>query len=922
MSENFVTCTSQAARLRVLETAVYKGPHLFSRTPMVRIQIYLGALEDYPTDRLPGFTDALVAALPGLADHGCSRGHAGGLIERMREGTWLGHVTEHVALELQSLAGANVSRGKTRSVKGRPGVYNMMFAYRDPEVAMLAGRFALELVSSLLPVELQGLEGVDKLPPSPLTSFDLFEAIRYLHEMHVDRAFGPTTASIIDEAEARGIPWQRLDSSSLVQLGYGKNIKRICASCSSLTSQIATEIASDKELTNQLLSGAGIPVPQSALVISPEDAVIEARRLGYPVVTKPLDGNHGRGVNVGLADDDDVRWGFEQAQEHSRHVLVEQHFEGSDHRILVIGGKLVAVAKRVPAHVIGDGTSRLVDLIERENRNPKRGEGHEAPMTRITIDECLVRYIARSGLTLDAVPALGEIVMLRPTANISTGGSAIDMTDVIHPDNALIACRAAQVVGLDIAGIDFVAPDITRSVRETGGGIIEVNAGPGFRMHLYPSEGKPRNVAKPVLDLLYPKGAQSRIPVFAITGTNGKTTTTRMLAHILSSAGQRVGLTTSNGVYIDGRRIAEGDCTGPRSARMVLGDPSVDVAVLETARGGLLREGLAFDRCDVGCVTNVSADHLGLKGIETVEDLAEVKAVIVEAVKPDGWSVLNADNRHTSGMVEIAGGRICFFTMKPRSEWPDFLSEHVNAGGRLLALEESGEMVLHDRGGSYFLARADEIPATLGGLADFNVENALAAASMAICHGLPLPAIRKALTSFATSYEQTPGRLNVADRHGFRVIVDYAHNTDGMRALGSLLLKLKPRHSRLIGVLGMPGDRRDADLFEMGRQAARIFDSVIIKEDADRRGRHAGEVALIIAEGLKSGGLSGSAITVILKEAEAVETALDAAEKGDLVVLTVDDLEGMWKLVTSYRRPEYHPYRSLAPRFVGQGAAH
>jgi cyanophycin synthetase len=922
MSKDIVTCARQAARLRVLETAIYRGPHLFSRTPMVRIQIDLGALEDYPTNLLPGFTDALVAALPGLGDHGCSRGVPGGLIERMKEGTWIGHVTEHVALELQTLAGAHVTRGKTRSVKGQPGVYNMMYAYQDPQVALMAGRFALELVESLLPDELKGLEGLEHLPASPLPSFDLFEAIRYLHEMHVDLAFGPTTASIIEEAEARGIPWRRLDSSSLVQLGWGRNIKRICASCSSLTSQIATEIASDKELTNQLLDAAGLPVPRSALATTAEDAVAAARRLGYPVVTKPLDGNHGRGVNVGLADEDEVRFGFEQAREHSRQVLVEQHFEGADHRILVIGGKLVAVAKRVPAHVIGDGVSSLQALIERENLNPKRGEGHEAPMTRITVDECLLRYIARSGLTLDTVPALGEIVMLRPTANISTGGSAIDLTEVIHPDNALIATRAAEIVGLDIAGIDFVAPDITRSVVETGGGIIEVNAGPGFRMHLYPSEGKPRNVAKPVLDLLYPKSSPSRIPVFAITGTNGKTTTTRMLAHILASTGQRVGLTTSTGVYIDGRRVQDGDCTGPRSARIILGDPSVDVAVLETARGGLLREGLAFDRCDIGCVTNVSGDHLGLKGIETVEDLAEVKSVIVEAVKPDGWSVLNADNIHTANMVEIAGGRICFFTMQARTRWPQFLAEHVRAGGRLVAFEETGEIVLHDRGGSYFVTRADEIPATLGGMAEFNVENALAAASMAICHGLPLPTIREALASFGTSYEQSPGRLNVTDRHGFRVIFDYAHNPDGMRALGALVTKLKPRHRRLIGVLGMPGDRRDADLFEMGRLAASVFDMVIVKEDEDRRGRHAGEVSQILAEGLKSGGFPASSISVILEEKEAVEAALDMAEKGDLVVLTVDDLEAMWELVSRYRRPDFHPHRSLAPRFVGQGAAH
>lgn len=894
-----------AGSLRVLETAVYRGPHLYSRTPMVRIQIDLGRLEDFPTDRLPGFADKLATLLPGLGDHGCSYGVPGGFLKRLEEGTWLGHVCEHVALELQVQAGATVTRGKTRSVAGRPGVYDMMFAYEDAECGLLAGRYALQLVESLLPAELRGFSGLDLLPESPLAVFSLPAALADLKRLHAARTFGPTTLSLVREAEARGIPWRRLNADSLVEFGYGRFARRICASCSTLTSEIATEIASDKELTNRLLDEAGLPVPQALIVGSEEGAVRAAGKLGYPVVTKPLDGNHGRGVNVGLADAEEVRWGFAKAREHSADVLVEQHFEGSDHRILVIGGKLVAVARRVPAHVVGDGVSTLSALIEKENRNPKRGEGHEAPMTRIAIDECLLHFIARAGLTLETVPEKGAFVQLRPTANLSTGGSAIDLTDVIHPDNALIAIRAAAIVGLDIAGIDFVAPDITRSVRETGGGIIEVNAGPGFRMHLHPSEGTPRNVAGPVLDNLFPPGTPATIPIFAVTGTNGKTTTARMLAHIMAATGKKVGLTTSTGVYVNGQRIMEGDCTGPRSARLVLADPGVEVAVLETARGGLLREGLAFQRCDIGCVTNVSSDHLGLRGIETVEDLARVKAVIVEAVHEKGWSILNADNPLTAAMAAEAGGRICYFTTRARPDWPVFLKDHVRRGGRAIAGGRStgtSDIVLYDGGAAFLVGRVEDIPATLQGLADFNVENALAASAMAICHGVSLPVIRSALATFGTSYEQSPGRLNIVDRNGYRTILDYAHNTHGLKALGQLVGKLKPSHSRIIGVVGMPGDRRDSDITEIGEVAAGMFDLVLIKEDGDLRGREPGSVATLLVDGLRRGGLNERAIRIIPDELQAVRQALDLAREGDLVVVMADDLDAIWHLVSTHER--------------------
>jgi cyanophycin synthetase len=887
--------------LDVREVAVYRGPHLYSRTPMVRIEVDLGLLEDYPTDRLPGFKDALLEVLPGLARHGCSLGFAGGFVRRMEEGTWLGHVAEHVAIELQNIVGADVARGKTRSVPGHPGVYNMMFEYEDEEVGLVAGRLALELVNSLLPSALRGLSGAEKIAGWPLEAFDAAAAIAYLRERRAACAFGPTTASIVREAEARGIPWHRMDGSSLVQFGYGKNIKRIRASCSTLTSEIATEIAGDKELTNHLLSQAGLPVPRCEIVTSAEEAVAAAQRLGFPVVTKPIDGNHGRGVNIGLEDAAEVEWGFGQAAACSHPVLVEQQFRGDDHRILVIGGKLVAAARRVPAHVVGDGHSSIEALIARQNEDPRRGEGHEAVLTKITIDECLLHYIGLSGLDLATVPAKGERVMLRPTANLSTGGTAVDCTASIHPDNALIACRAAQIVGLDIAGIDFVAPDISRSVLETGGGIIEVNAGPGFRMHLSPTEGTARNVAKPVVDLLYPPGTPSRIPVLAVTGTNGKTTTARMLAHILAGSGQKVGLTSTTGIHVGGRKIMSGDCTGPKSARIVLSEPDLDVAVLETARGGILREGLGFDACDVGCVTNVTGDHLGLRGIDTVEDLARVKSVVVEAVRRDGWSVLNADNPHTAAMREDAGGQLCYFTTRPTQDWPDFLRIHRRDGGRVLScdLEDARPaIILHDRGQEVHVADIAEIPATLEGLAAFNVENALAAAATAYCNGISLSLIRAGLRSFATTYEQSAGRLNITDCGGVRTILDYAHNPSGLRALGGLVARLKEHHGTAIGVIGIAGDRRDEDIIEMGEVAAGIFDRLILKEDDDLRGRATGEVAALLSEGARRAGFAMANVEIVLSEAAAVDHALSSARPGDLVVLTVDDIDAVWKQVS------------------------
>ncbi|MGV3614490.1 MAG: cyanophycin synthetase [Fimbriimonas sp.] len=896
---------------RIEEVRVYRGPSPYGYRPVVRFKFDLGALEAYPTTRIEGFTERLLEFVPTLGEHGCCYGEPGGFVRRLHDGTWLGHVAEHVAMELQCLAGTHVTYGKTRSTGDTSGVYNVVYSYTEERVGLLAGWLALRLIQSLLPEPLRTVEGMEKFVPrdaeplaEPDAPFDFTAEFEALVRVAQRLALGPTTRSLVDEAKRRGIPAIRLDDQSLVQLGYGRYQKRIRASVTGMTSHIGLDCAGDKALTSKLLADSGIPVPKGWVVRTAEEAVAAAKRIGFPVVTKPLDGNHGRGVSLDLSTPEEVAWGFEQAVAHSRKVIVEAFFHGHDYRVLVVNGQVVAASHRVPAHVVGDGRHTIAELVERVNQDPRRGIGHEKVMTRITIGAQAEKLMKCAGYRLDTVLPEGETFLLAPTANMSTGGTAIDVTDQMHPDNREICRRAALIIGLDVAGIDLITPDISKPLSEVGGGICEVNAGPGFRMHLQPSEGTPRNVAKPVIDMLFPDDVPCRIPIVAITGTNGKTTTSRMVAHILKMTGKRVGLTTSSGIYINGEKYLEGDTTGPWSAKVVLRDPTIDAAVLETARGGILREGLGFDRCDVGCVLNVTEDHLGVGGIDSVEDLAWVKSLVVEVVDDGGVSVLNADDPLVARMRRKAGGRIVYFSMRGGEGSPRVLQDHIRSGGTAVVVQPGvkGDMLTIYDGEHYLpLLWAHEIPATLGGTAGFNIENALAAAAIAYGMRVPVETIRQALRTFVTTFHHNPGRLNVYDGHPFRVILDYAHNPDGMNKFIAMVNKMRPNHQRIIAVTTGTGDRRDDDIRALGRIVGEVADEMIIKETTLLRGRNPGEIPRLVAEGARAAGMTDAQLSYIDNECESVVEAMRRARPGDLLIVFCDNYKTCWNCITSFQ---------------------
>ncbi|MGI9247755.1 MAG: cyanophycin synthetase [Woeseiaceae bacterium] len=877
--------------MKIESSNVFVGPNMFARFPVIRHVLDLGELEHWPTVRLgEDFLGPLLDQLPGLHEHGCSYREPGGFVRRLREdeGTWLGHVMEHVALELQNVAGSDVTFGRTRSIDDRPGFYNMVFQYKDAAVGRQASKLSLNLLHSLLPDDI-------KPDDAPDADWNFDEErdrfIRYAQR----REFGPSTASLVRAAEERNIPWLRLNGYSLVQFGQGRYQQRIQATTTGRTSNIAVELASDKEETNGILRDLGLPVPAQMLVRTKRDAVRAAEKIGYPVVLKPLAGNHGRGVSINLRTAEEVETGFAKASEHGKTTIVEGYIEGFDHRLLVVNGELVAAAKRVPGHVVGDGKQTIERLVEIVNEDPRRGVGHEKVLTRLEFDHQAERLLAKLGYDKDTVPKKGEVVYLRSTANLSTGGTAIDVTDVIHPDNREMAIRSIRAIDLDIGGVDFLTKDISESYRAAGGGICEVNAGPGFRMHVAPSEGTPRDVAGPVIDMLFPPDSPNRIPIAAVTGTNGKTTTSRMLSHILKMSGRTVGLTSTDGVYIDGKLSVAGDMTGPVSAQMILRDPSVDAAVMETARGGMLRSGLGFQECNVAGCLNVTSDHLGLRGMDTVEDLAKVKRVPIE-IATDA-AVLNADDPLCLQMADYTDAeKLSYVTMNPGHP---LVKQHIQAGGQAFVLEQgmNGHLIsIYDNESHTPLVWTHLIPATIEGRALHNVQNAMFAAALAYNMDISLEDIRQGLRTFDSTFFQAPGRMNIYDEHPFRVILDYAHNPAAVDAMCGLVDRFDVEGRRIV-VLSAPGDRRDQDIREIAEIAAGHFDHFICRCDDNRRGRGPDEVAVMLKNKLLEEGVSADQIEVVPDEQEATARALESAETGDLILVLGDNTTRTWKQI-------------------------
>lgn len=864
--------------MKLVSKSVYVGPNPYCKTPSVRLGMYL------PNEGFNRLKEELPAFLEQLAGWQHSQ-----WMEGLED---LPHLLGRLALELQIQSGSRSSFLYVVSPSSEDELTHVLFGYDDKETGLDAGYLALDIFDFIL-------RGRDALRTLPEIEEDYTDFLYYAEK----RALGPSTLAMIQAAEARDIPWFRLNDESLVQFGWGKLQQRIEATVTSQTSLIAADLASNKELTNRLLSDLGLPVSQQYLVFRLRRAFRAVEKMGYPVVVKPMDGNHGRGVTIGVQNENELEVAYDLAKAESKNggVLIESILQGMDHRLLVVDGHLVAAARRMPAHVVGDGKSTVEALVRQVNADPRRGIGHEKVLTQIEIDAQAEAILDKLGYTSKSIPKLDEIVLLRDTANLSTGGTAIDVTNEIHPDNQLMAERAIKAIGLDIGGVDFLCNDISKSFTDPVNqdcGICEINAGPGFRMHVAPSEGKPRDVAGAVVDMLFPEGKQSRIPIAALTGTNGKTTTARMLAHVMRMDGYYVGLTTTDAVYINGKLTVRGDMTGPVSANIVLRDPSVDMAVLETARGGMVRAGLGFNQCDVGAVLNVASDHLGLGGIETIEQLAEVKRLLVEVARDT--AVLNADDPMCLAMVpHVSAQRICYVSLDPTNP---VIVQQKDEDGRAVVLEKDdhGELiVLYDKGRRIVVTRPRLIPATLEGKAVHNTQNAMFALAMAYSMGASIDNIAQGLRTFNSSFYQTPGRLNIYDEHPFKVILDYGHNPAAIRMMVALVERMEPRGKKWIVLTG-PGDRRDQDLHDLAAATAGAFDHYICHDEDNTRGRKPGEVSQLLADALRDASVSSESVEIIENEENSVESVLQRAEAGDLVLIFAENITRTWKQVVYF----------------------
>jgi cyanophycin synthetase len=856
--------------MEIISLKVLRGPNQWASFPVLEAWVDLGYLEDHPSNTLPGFNERVMQWLPTMIEHRCTIGERGGFFERLRTGTWMGHILEHVTLELQSLAGTPVGFGRAREAKTR-GVYKVAIEYKEEKFAIECLHTAHRLLKAAISGE----------------SFEIGCELKRLRKVLLEEQLGPSTRSIVEAAVARGIPATRLTAGSLVRLGQGAKQRRIIAAETDRTGAVAECIAQDKDLTRTLLAEAGIPVPEGRPVADAADAWVVAEEIAAPVVVKPRYGNQGRGVSVDLKSHEEVERAWQLAREQDACVVVERFVTGADYRLLVVGGRVVAAARRRPPAVTGDGYLSVKQLADRVNEDPRRCGDHATSLSPVILDDVALAVLDEQGLTPESIPEDGRVVLLRQNANLSTGGTSEDVTDQVHPEVAARAVEAARIIGLDVAGIDIVTSDITQPLESQRGVVIEVNAGPGLRMHLEPTVGTPRNVGEAIVETLFAADDDGRIPVAAVTGTNGKTTVTRLISHLATAGGATVGSTCTEGIWIGGRQIDAGDCSGPASARRVLANPSVTTAVLETARGGILREGCGFDFCDVAVVTNIaSGDHLGLGEIDTPERLAWVKGAIVAAVSKKGSAVLNAADPLVVEMKKWCKGQVVYFALDPANP---VVVEHLAQGG-LAATVREGWIVLCDGPRETRLAHLERVPLVHKGLVGFQVENVLASAAAAWRLGVPLELVRLGLESFSSGSTGSPGRFNLLDLDGAAIVVDYGHNVPSLEQICGTLRRLP--HERRTAVYSAAGDRRDEDLIIQGRLLGETFDRVVIYEDAYIRGRQPGEITRLISAGIREAAAArGTLIESGGDWSTSAALVLDAATAGDLILLQPDTIE-------------------------------
>lgn len=853
--------------MELIDTRVYTGRNIYSHKACARFIVDIKGFEEIPTKNIKDFNQNLLRLMPGLKEHKCSVGYTGGFCERLEEGTYLPHVFEHMLIEMQNRLGfTNVKYGKARQLKD--SLYYVVIQYELEEAVLGTCDIGIKMINAIISGK----------------NYEISIALEDLERRLALKKLGPSTRSICEEATKRNIPVMKIGNDSLFQLGYGKYQKRIEATLTNKTSCLGVDISCDKELTKEILKYNNLPVTDGYVGDNIISVIKLCKKIGYPLVIKPVNGSKGKGVTVNINTENEAVAAYHEAARINNRVVVEKYIQGEDYRILVVNGRVVAAARRLPPMVKGDGVHTLKELIDLENCNPLRGYDHEKPLTKILIDDIMIHYLKKKNLSLSYVPAKEEAVILRFNANLSTGGEAIDCTDQLHHENVEIAIKAANVIGLDIAGIDICSSDIKKSINETGGVILEVNAAPGIRMHLNPTYGKERNVAADILDYLF-ENSQTSIPVVAITGTNGKTTVTRMIGHIMECSGLTIGMTTTGGIFINGEKVLKGDTTGPDSARMVLMNNSIDAAVLETARGGILRGGLGYDRADIGVITNISEDHLGLEGINTIEELTNVKSLVAEAVKENGYVVLNADDVNTKTIINRIHTKYIYFTKNAEKE---LIKQHLEEDGVAICLE-NGFIVLCEGSIKQNIVKAIDMPSTLQGALAYNIENAMAAAAACYGIGIDLNSIAMGLKTFICDEHNNPGRFNLYRVNNINLIVDYGHNIEAYKAVMNGLQKLNTK--RVVGIIGVPGDRTDESIMKLGFISGEGFDYIYIKEDMDKRGRKNGDVIKLLEKGILLSKMGEKNYEIIENEGAALKQALNNAYEGDTIIVFYENYQ-------------------------------